>query len=56
MYGTFVLSPQYILDVVGEQQLMLSHTISHSQTTSFPDYILVTLKTSGGISTPGDII
>ena len=35
---------------------MLSHAISHSQTTSFHDYILFTLKTSGGISTPGDII
>ena len=30
------------------QKLVLSLAISHSQTTSFPDYILVTLKTSGG--------
>ena len=35
---------------------MLSLAISHSQTTSFPDYILVTLKTSGGTSPPDDII
>ena len=35
---------------------MLSPAISHSQTTGFPDYILVTLKTSGGISPPDDII
>ena len=35
---------------------MLSLAILHNQTTSFPDYILLTLKTSGGISPPDDII